>query len=43
LKRDNNNHSKTSIEEDKKNKFERGTFTQMKFKDDSLKDLIARI
>jgi hypothetical protein len=43
LKRDNNNHSKTSIEEDKKNKIERGALTQMKFKDDSLKDLIARI
>lgn len=43
MKRENNAHSKTSIDDEKKNKFDRGNFTQVKFKDDSLKDLIARI
>lgn len=42
LKRDNNSHSKTSIDDEKK-RFDRGNLTQAKFKDDSLKDLIARI
>ena len=42
LKRDNNSHSKTSIDDEKK-RFDGGNLTQAKFKDDSLKDLIARI
>jgi hypothetical protein len=42
LKRDNNSHSKTSIDDEKK-RFDRGNLTQAKFKDDSLKDLITRI
>lgn len=42
MKRENNN-SKTSIEDDKRGKFERGNYTQVKFKDDSLKEILVRL
>lgn len=42
-KETNNNNSKTSIDDDRRPKIDRGAYTHTKFKDESLKDIIGRL